>query len=173
MALSVTRPAYAGPYDLTEEQDLFRRTLREFVEREIVPIASELDETETAAMLQAYGGEAGARGRAARPRGAAGAMSDLEQRQKSRATRTQRDALDRALIDLAAFYRDVLVAQIGAPVDLVNVDMQRAVSKIAEATTAESTLRRIEAILACREAVAGNVAPLLAVEAMAVALHAG
>src|SRR5207245_8765881 len=47
MALSVTRPAYAGPYDLTEEQDLFRRTLREFVEREIVPIASELDETET------------------------------------------------------------------------------------------------------------------------------
>jgi len=140
---------------------------------EAAAITGELDETETAAMLQAYGGEAGARGRGARPRGAAGAMSDLEQRQKSRATRTQRDALDRALIDLAAFYRDVLVAQIGAPVDLVNVDMQRAVTRIAEATTPESTLRRIEAILACREAVAGNVAPLLAVEAMAVALHAG
>jgi len=147
--------------------------LVEATKDEAAAITTELDETETAAMLQAYGGEAGARGRAARPRGSAGAMSDLEQRQKSRATRTQRDALDRALIDLAAFYRDVLVAQIGAPVDLVNVDMLRAVAKIAEATTPESTLRRIEAILACREAVAGNVAPLLAVEAMAVALHTG
>ena len=147
--------------------------LVEATKDEASAITDELNESETAAMLQAYGGEVGARGRAARPRGSAGAMSDLEQRQKSRATRTQRDALDRALIDLAAFYRDVLVAQLGAPVDLVNVDMQRQVAKIAESTTPESTLRRIEAILACREAVAGNVAPLLAVEAMAVSLHAG
>jgi DNA polymerase-3 subunit delta' len=147
--------------------------LVEATKDEAAAVTGELDEAETAAMLQAYGGEPGARGRAARPRGAAGAMSELEQRQKSRATRTQRDALDRALIDLAAFYRDVLVAQLGARVDLVNVDMQRQVGKIAESTTPESTLRRIEAILACREAVAGNVAPLLAVEAMSVALHAG
>ena len=41
-------------------------------------------------------------------RGAAGAMKDLERRQKSRATRLKRDALDRALVDLAGFYRDVL-----------------------------------------------------------------
>lgn len=137
-------------------------------------VTAELDEAETAAMRQAYGADQPARGRGAvRPRGAAGALSDLEQRQKSRATRTQRDALDRALIDLAAFYRDVLVAQLGAPVDLVNIDMQRAVAKIAESTSPESTLRRIEAILACREAIDTNVAPLLAVEAMAVALHAG
>jgi len=147
--------------------------LVEATKEEAAAVTGELDEAETAAMLQAYGGEPGARGRGARPRGAAGAMSDLEQRQKSRATRTQRDALDRALIDLAAFYRDVLVAQLGASVDLVNVDMQRQVVKIAESTTPESTLRRIDAILACREAVAGNVAPLLAVEAMSVALHAG
>ena len=37
---------YRGAYDLTEEQELFRRTLREFGEREIVPIAHELDEKE-------------------------------------------------------------------------------------------------------------------------------
>jgi DNA polymerase III subunit delta' len=147
--------------------------LVEATKDEAAAVTGELDVAETAAMLQAYGGEAGSRGRGSRPRGAAAAMTDLEQRQKSRATRSQRDALDRALIDLAAFYRDVLVAQLGAPVDLVNVDMQRPLAKIAEATTPESTLRRIEAILACREAVGANVAPLLAVEAMAVALHAG
>jgi DNA polymerase-3 subunit delta' len=132
-------------------------------------ITGELDKRETAAMREALGETA--RGRAAR--GSAAALSDLERRQKTRATRTQRDALDRALLDLAAFYRDVLVAQLGAQVDLVNVDLQRQVSKVAESTSPESTLRRIDAILACRAAIDGNVAPLLAVEAMAVALHAG
>src|SRR5947209_7038163 len=142
---------------------------------EAASVTGELDEAETAAMRQAYGADtAGRGGRAgAKPRGAAAALNDLEQRQKSRLTRSQRDALDRALIDLAAFYRDVLVAQIGAPVELVNIDMQRAVGRLAETTTPEATLRRIEAILACRTAIDGNVAPLLAVEAMAVALHAG
>ncbi|MGI9146305.1 MAG: acyl-CoA dehydrogenase [Chloroflexota bacterium] len=37
---------YRGAYDLTEEQELFKRTLREFGLREIVPIAHELDEKE-------------------------------------------------------------------------------------------------------------------------------
>ena len=41
-----TRTAFRGPYDLTEEQELFRRTVHEFAEREIVPIAHELDENE-------------------------------------------------------------------------------------------------------------------------------
>jgi butyryl-CoA dehydrogenase len=38
--------AFRGPYDLTEDQELFRRTVREFAEREILPIAGELDEKE-------------------------------------------------------------------------------------------------------------------------------
>jgi len=38
--------AYRGPYDLTEEQEFFRRTIHEFAEREIVPVAHELDEKE-------------------------------------------------------------------------------------------------------------------------------
>ena len=40
------RAAHRGPYDLTEEQQLFKRTVHEFAEREIVPIAHELDEKE-------------------------------------------------------------------------------------------------------------------------------
>jgi len=141
---------------------------------EAAAVTDELDQAETSAMREAFGADVavrGARGQG-RPRAAA-ALSDLEKRQKSRSTRTQRDALDRALIDLASFYRDVLVVQLGAGVDMVNVDMQRPVAHVAESSTPESTLRRIEAILACREAIGTNVAPLLAVEAMAVALHAG
>jgi DNA polymerase III subunit delta' len=134
-------------------------------------IVQTLDAAETTALKEALG-DVGGRGRA-RPRGVSGALSNLERRQKSRATRTQRDALDRALIDLAAFYRDVLVTQIGAPVELVNGDLARSVDRLAGSSTPEATLRRIEAVLVCREAVATNVAPLLAVEAMALALHQG
>jgi DNA polymerase-3 subunit delta' len=109
----------------------------------------------------------------AKPRGLAGALSDLEKRQRSRATRTQRDALDRALVDLAAFYRDVLVVQLGSAVDLVNADLDQALTRLAAASTPETTLRRIEAVLAAREAIDANVAPLLAIEAMALTLHTG
>jgi DNA polymerase III subunit delta' len=138
---------------------------------EATVLTGELDVTEAAALRDALG-DTGGRGKA-RPRGAAAAVADLERRQKSRSTRTQRDALDRALIDLAAFYRDVLAVQVGAGVDPVNLDLERPVRALAESSSPESTLRRIEAVLACREAIDTNVAPLLAVEAMALSLHAG
>ena len=138
---------------------------------EAAAITEALDATETSVLKESLG-DVGGRGRP-RPRGAAGAISDLEKRQKSRATRTQRDALDRALVDLAAFYRDALALQLGAPVDLVNADLARPLQRLAESSTPEATLRRIEAVLACREAVDANVAPLLAVESMALALHRG
>jgi DNA polymerase III subunit delta' len=134
-------------------------------------VVGALDAAETTALKEALG-DVGGRGRA-RPRGVAGALSDLEKRQRSRATRTQRDSLDRALLDLAAFYRDVLMVQLGTGLELVNPDLVTSVQRLAQTSAPEATLRRIEAVLACREAVDLNVAPLLAVEAMALSLHKG
>jgi DNA polymerase-3 subunit delta' len=105
------------------------------------------------------------------PPGAAGALKDLEKRQKTRATRSQRDGLDRALVDLVALHRDVLARQLGAPVAAVHPDRADAVAELAAAGTAELTLRRIEAVLAAREALAANAAPLLTVETMNLALR--
>jgi DNA polymerase-3 subunit delta' len=138
---------------------------------EAAAVSAALDDTEKTALREAMG-DTGGRG-AARPRGVAGAISELEKRQRSRSTRTQRDVLDRALVDLAAFYRDVLMLQLGATVDLVNPDLEATLTQLAAESSAEATLRRIEAVLAAREAIDTNVAPLLAVEAMAVTLHAG
>jgi len=135
-------------------------------------LAAGRDDAEKEALATALG--AGATGKglgAGTPRGGAGALKDLERRQKSRGTRTQRDALDRALIDLAAFYRDVISIQLGAGAHLVHADLVDQASRIAAATQAEDTLHRIDAVLACREAIDGNVAPQLAVEAMALALR--
>jgi DNA polymerase-3 subunit delta' len=107
------------------------------------------------------------------PAGAAAALKDLEKEQKARAPRTKRDSIDRALVDLAGVYRDVLAVQAEAPVELVNDEMRDAIIGVARASTPESTLRRIDAILAARTAIGANVAPLLAVEAMTVGLRRG
>jgi DNA polymerase-3 subunit delta' len=113
------------------------------------------------------------KGAAAAARGSAGVLKDLERRQRSRATRTRRDALDRALVDLAGFYRDVLMVRLGAPVAPVHRDAASDVAAAAKAWTAESTLRRLEAVLACRTAIDANVKPQIAVEAMMVSLWRG
>jgi len=136
---------------------------------EAVAVSNSLDAEEKSALRESYG-DTGERGMP-KPRGVAGAISELEKRQRSRSTRTQRDVLDRALVDLAAFYRDVLVVQFGAAVDLVNADLETTLRQLAADSEPETTLRRIQAVLAAREAIAANVAPLLAVEAMAVALR--
>ncbi|NUS87569.1 MAG: DNA polymerase III subunit delta' [Streptomyces sp.] len=134
-------------------------------------VAEETDAKETEELRAALGAAAGTGGRL--PRGTAGAMKDLQDRQKRRATRTQRDSLDLALTDLAGFYRDVLALQFGSRTALANTDVQDALERIAAGSKPERTLRRIEAVRACREALDRNVAPLLAVEAMTMALRAG
>ncbi|MFG2867692.1 DNA polymerase III subunit delta' [Streptomyces sp. NPDC048338] len=130
-------------------------------------VAEEVDVKETEELKAALGGGQGGR----MPRGTAGAMKELEERQKRRKTRTQRDSLDLALTDLTGFYRDVLALQLRARTPLANEDVRDAVERIARDTGPDRTLRRIEAVLACREALDRNVAPLLAVEAMTMALR--
>ena len=89
---------------------------------------------------------------------------------KRRATRTQRDVLDRALVDLASFYRDVLACRAAPTVELVNAELRT--RGRSSGPLAQQTLRRMDAMLACREAIEANVAPLLAVERCASAADA-
>jgi DNA polymerase III subunit delta' len=98
-------------------------------------------------------------------------MKDLEDRQKSRATRVKRDTLDQALLELALFYRDVLMMQVGAGVELASPEDD--LRPVASASSPEATLRRLQAIMRCRERLTLNVAPLLAVEEMTLALAEG
>jgi DNA polymerase-3 subunit delta' len=132
-------------------------------------LAEEREAKETEELKAALGAAQGGR----LPRGTAGVMKELEDDQKRRRRRVQRDSLDVALLDLTGFYRDVLALQLGTRLALANTDAQDALERIARDSTPEATLRRIEAIAACREALDRNVAPLLAVEAMTMALRAG
>jgi DNA polymerase-3 subunit delta' len=131
------------------------------------------DEDERSELRTAMGGDGVGKGVAGAKRSAEAAVKQLEKRQKSRATRTQRDSLDLALIDLAGFYRDVLVTASRSGAALTHPDHASDIASAAAEWTPDSTLRRLEAVLECRQAIDLNVKPRIAVEAMVTTLRQG
>ena len=125
------------------------------------------NESETEELLTALGGGGTGKGAGGALRGAVGAMKDLEKRQKNRTTRASRDAMDRALMDLATYFRDALVVSAGVgSVQANHPDMAEKVGAMAAHVPPDRLLRCIEAVLECREALAINVKPKFAVDAM-------
>lgn len=128
---------------------------------------AEIDAKEMAALQEALG--VGGRG-VAKPRNAQAAIRDLEEQHKMRAKRIQRDALDRVLTELTAYYRDVLAAQTAPGVALVNADLADEIAPVARRSTPEQTVLALDALLQARTALEGNVAPLLAFESLLISL---
>lgn len=128
------------------------------------------NEAEADELRTALGAGGTGKGTAGALRGATGAIKDLERRQKSRQTRASRDALDRALIDLATYFRDALLVSAlpadATPIQANHPDMGDRVAAMAAHASPEKLLRCIEAVLECREALAVNVKPKFAVDAM-------
>ena len=102
--------------------------------------------------------------------GGAKAVKELEKEQKSRTTRMVRDYLDRALLDIATLYRDTLLVQSNSLDSIINIDLISEIEKLAERTTPEATLKKLEAIMSARTNLAHNAAPLLTIEALMVSL---
>lgn len=123
---------------------------------------ADLDAREMAELQTALG--MGVKG--AKARGAQGAVKDLEEQQRIRGKRFQRDAIDGALTELTGWYRDVLAVQTAEGVALVNADLADDIVPFAQATRPEQTIRALDALLAARQALERNVAPVLALEAM-------
>ncbi len=163
--------AVPGSLHTLRECQLAADALIAAAEAEAKVTSERVDDSELDALRTAMGAGGTGKGSATATRGMAGAVKDLQQRQKSRATRAQRDALDRALIDLAAFYRDVLRQQAGNATGAAHPEVADIVAAVAVAVTPAGALRRLDAILACREALELNVKPRIAVEAMAAAMR--
>jgi DNA polymerase-3 subunit delta' len=136
-------------------------------EDEALALTVDRNEAETEELRTALGAGGTGKGTGGSLRGAAGALNALERRQKSRKTRASRDSLDRALLDLATYFRDALLVSSGAG-DLQHnhPDMKDEVAKLAAHASPGKLLRCIEAVLECREALAVNVKPKFAVDAM-------
>ena len=98
-------------------------------------------------------------------------LRQLEEDQKRRAKRALLDALDRSLVDLLGIYRDVLLVQLRSGEESLNADLADLISDIAVDSSAEQTMARVEAIEDARRRLGANVQPLLAIEAMTIALR--
>ena len=130
-------------------------------------------EAETEELRTALGAGGTGKGTGGALRGATGVIKDLERRQKSRQTRASRDALDRALVDLAGYFRDaMLVSAAAGGVRANHPDMAEKVAAMAAHAPPERLLRCIDAVLACRDALALNVKPRFAVDAMVATIGA-
>ena len=128
--------------------------LVEIANTEADAISEALDEKEHEELSTALG------------KGSGKALKELEKEQKSRATRITRDTLDGALLDLATFYRDVILVQAGHDGSLINAELSEQINKMAESTQSQRTLAKMDAIMKARESLQRNGAPLLVMEAL-------
>ncbi len=146
---------------------IYAGELVEVAQSEAKAASTERDAREMAELLRTLGAE----GSKTLPPALRSQVKQLEDDQKRRATRHQRDVLDQAMLDLTSLYRDVLIRQLGGEADLVNVELEQFIDEHAASSTATDTLAKLDAIAVARKRLSGNVAPLLAVEAMMVSLR--
>ncbi len=139
------------------------QTLVDIATEEANKTSEDRDEKEIERLQEAYGKGATGRGMAT---GAAKAVKELEKEQKSRATRMVRDSIDGALLDLATFYRDVMMAQAGVTETMINSDMRSEIETYATSFPAHTTAQKMSAILEARNHLAMNAALLVTCEAL-------
>ncbi len=98
--------------------------------------------------------------------GGSKALKELEKEQKTRSTRMVRDGLDAALLDIATFYRDVMMVQASNFDALINKEMQTEIQAMAATTKPAVIVAKIGAIMDARRNLGYNAAPLLTIEAL-------
>jgi DNA polymerase-3 subunit delta' len=139
------------------------QTLVDIATEEASASSESRDEKEIEKLQEAYGKGATGRGMAT---GASKAVKELEKEQKSRATRMVRDSIDGALLDLATFYRDVMLVHSGAPESIINSDMWPEIESYASSFPVHTAAQKIGAIMEARKNLAMNGAPLVTCEAL-------
>jgi DNA polymerase-3 subunit delta' len=134
-------------------------------------IVEPLDESDDQDIRTAFGEGSEGKGLKTVERQKKSALKDLEDRAKGRRRRVLMDQYDRVLLDLTSYYRDVLVIQSGAQVELVNEELREAITRVANVDGESETLNRIAAITETRDQIAANVNPLNAFESLLVSLR--
>ncbi|MGO3885727.1 MAG: DNA polymerase III subunit delta' [Mycetocola sp.] len=136
--------------------------LIEIASEDAAAVGEQRNERERAALLHSLGIAEGANV----PPALRSQIRALEEDQKRRATRAQRDGIDRILVDLLAVYRDLIVLQLGATTDLIHRERAEQLGELAAANPVERTLAMIDALATTRRRLGNNVAPTLALEAL-------
>ncbi|MDP4589065.1 MAG: hypothetical protein NWS45_01160, partial [Candidatus Nanopelagicales bacterium] len=134
-------------------------------------IVSPLDEQDDQDIRTAYGEGAEGKGLKTVERQMKSSLKTLDDRIKARRRRVVSDQYDRILLDLTGYYRDVLVIQSGANVELINEEMRETIQRVASVSDESATLQQISAITETRDQIVANVNPLNAFESLLVSLR--
>ena len=146
----------AIPSQLSSISNAYKQAqkLVDLANAESAAITESLDEKEYEELSTALG------------KGSGKALKELEKEQKSRATRITRDTLDGALLDLATYYRDILLVQSGHNESLINAELSDQINRFATESKPQNILAKMDAIMSARENLQRNGAPLLIMEAL-------
>jgi DNA polymerase-3 subunit delta' len=139
------------------------QTLVDIATEEAKITSESRDIIEIEKLQEAYGKGATGRGMAT---GGSKAVKELEKEQKSRSTRMVRDSIDGALLDLATFYRDVMMIQSGSKEVLINSDISGELATYATNSPIASSTKKLDAIMDSRAQLAMSAAPLATCEAL-------
>ena len=90
----------------------------------------------------------------------------LEENQKRRNTRSLRDGIDRIFTDMESLFRDILSLQLAANSPLINQELAEEIQLRANATSAENSIRVLEAISTARSRLEANVRDLVVLESL-------
>ena len=137
-------------------------TLLELAGDDAKAITEERDAEERESALRSLGVEPGG----TIPPALRAQLKSLEEDQKRRATRSLRDGLDRIMVDLLSLYRDILLMQLGATTESINLNIHSDLVRASASSTPAETLATMDAIAIARQRIDGNVGPALALEAM-------
>ena len=137
-------------------------SLLELAKADAVAITEQRDSDERDSALRSLGIEPGG----TIPPALRSQLRNLDDDQKRRATRSLRDGIDRIMVDLLTLYRDMLLLQLGAPGEPINVRILDRMQAASVSCTAVDTLATMDAIATARDRIESNVPPALALEAM-------
>ncbi|WP_245974923.1 DNA polymerase III subunit delta' [Corynebacterium alimapuense] len=136
------------------------------VEKQIKSQAEEKNADELATLEQSLGKGGRGKGTQKVMEGGGGAFKELAEKQKKRTTRSIRDTLDLALVDLTGIYRDAVMAQSHAQVQLTHPDFEGLSRDLAAQVTGAGLVECLDAVAQCRERINLNVTPVIAFDGM-------
>ncbi len=160
------------PFELSDLPSCFKAAaeLFEITSNEAERETENLDKIEQEQLLESYGSGAVGLSKTKIQRMSSSAMKELAKDQKARNKRISRDRLDLALVEIAAFYRDVLTVQAGAGLELFHEEQRGSIEKMAASSKLDSTIKRLEAVDEARNLLPSEASPLLVLEAMMIQL---
>ncbi|MCC6224172.1 MAG: DNA polymerase III subunit [Thermoleophilia bacterium] len=136
-----------------------------------VYLGETFDPAAAATLVLRFASAAGTRAAERDAQGAEGTAKELEQRARRVARGVEREEVGEALELLAAWYRDVLAAALGAAPATLNVDRLVEVERDGQRVPLDAAIRAVETVADVRRSFELNVNAALALEALFVRLR--